>query len=182
MYARHFTAPLLSAIFFVSMVQNAHAADRSSGTFACETKPITVKFGWLVRGPNVTYKVEHGLSDLYDPKGKTALRIYFSDTDVGAELKACKNLSCTTDAIGNGFMIDFADSADLPELPYRAWIAEGDVKCNSFINPSALQLTTNKPDHLAGKLHLSEMSGTVTADVDFDLQVFNTLKTEYQFD
>jgi hypothetical protein len=182
MHTRRFTTSFALAALFVSMVQIAHAADKATGTFACDAKPITVKFGWLVRGPNVTYQSAKRLPDLYDPKGKTMLRIYFSDTDVGTALKSCKNLSCTREAIDNGFMIDFADPADLPQLPYRAWIAGADAKCNSLIEPSALQLTTNKPDHLAGKLHFSEMGDTVTADVDFDLQVVSTVKTEYQFD
>lgn len=172
----------LTAFFAFALASVAAAADKADGKFACDGQSITVKYGWLVRGPNATYNSEKDLPDIYDPKGKTMLRIYFSDTDVGSAIKACKNLSCTKDAIKNGFMIDVADPKDLPELPYRMWITEGDAKCNSMIKPSALQLSTNQPDHVAGKLHLSEMGGNDTADVDFDLRVIITVKTEFQLE
>lgn len=170
----------LTAVFAVSSV--AAAADKTDGKFACDGQSITVKYGWLVRGPNATYNSGKGLPDLYDPKGKTMLRIYFSDTDVSSDIKACKNLSCTKDAIKNGFMIDVADPKDLPDLPYLMWIAEGDAKCNSMIKPAALKMSANQPDHVAGKLHLSEMGGNDTAEVDFDLRVIVTVKTEYQLE
>lgn len=182
MLAHRCVASFALASLFALAAPIANAADNASGSIECEGHKITVKHGWLVRGPNVTWQLEHNLGDLYDPKGKTMLRLYFSDADVSADIKACKNLSCTKDAIKDGFMVDVADPRDLPELPYRIWIVDGDTKYNNLLKPSILTLSTNQPDHLAGKLHIVDALETVKVDVDFDLTVINTVKTEYQLE
>ena len=43
---------------------------------------------------------------------------------------------------------------------------------------SAFALSTNKPDHLAGKLHIDDVSmGGAKIDADFDLTLINTFKS-----
>jgi len=158
----------------------AYAADRASGTIVCDSTTLEIKHGWLVRGPNSTYGSMKGLDDLSNPK--TMLRVYLASEDVGEALKACKNLSCTKDALGDGFYIDIGDPADTPELWYRAWSADGMSRCSNSLDRPALELTIDKPDHLAGKFRFEQMGGTQTADVEFDLELANTVKTEYQFE
>src|SRR5713101_5004733 len=90
----------VSAIWLASAALG-WAGDSASGTITFKTGKCAVKYGWLVRGP-----------DEMDPS-KTVLRIYLSSVDVGATIKACKNLSCADSALKDGAMVDFSDGRHL---------------------------------------------------------------------
>jgi hypothetical protein len=46
------------------------------------------------------------------------------------------------------------------------------------IDGDAFNLSTNKPDHLAGKLHIDDSAaGGARVDADFDLTLVNTFKS-----
>src|SRR5579859_336626 len=156
----------------------AFAADNASGTVANPPASIAIKYGYLLRGPDVYFDTGSN-GDLYDPKIPTMLRIILSSTDIGAEIKDCVNLSCATGALKNGIYIDYVDAKGTPpDLPYQMRLSEGNDN-NSVEKVDALKLSSAAPDHLAGKLHI-DFADIWKADADFDLRLFKTFKTQYQ--
>jgi hypothetical protein len=122
-----------------------------------------VKYGSLVRGP-----------DEMDP-GKTVLRLYLSSADIGATIKVCKTLSCADGALQDGAMVDYSDAR---HLGYAIRLNGERAQYSGGTDGDAFKLSTNKPDHLAGKLHIDDnASGGATIDADFDLTVVNTFKS-----
>jgi hypothetical protein len=119
----------------------ALAADRVSGTVNFKTYAAAVKYAWLVRGP-----------DEMDAS-KTVLRIYLSSADIGAKIKACKTLSCADSALEDGAMVDYSDAR---HLGYAVRLNGERVQYSGGTNGDAFTLSTNKPDHLVGKLHIDD--------------------------
>ena len=73
----------------------------ATGTVSFKNASGSIKHGWLVRGP-----------DEMDP-AKSVLRIYLSSADIGAKIKACRNLSCADAALEDGAMVDYSDARHL---------------------------------------------------------------------
>jgi opacity protein-like surface antigen len=139
------------------------AVDHASGTVKFKTYTGAVKYGSLVRGP-----------DEMDPS-KTVLRLYLSSADIGAKIKACKTLSCADGALQDGAMVDYSDA---PHLGYAIRLNGERAQYSGGTDGDAFKLSTNKPDHLAGKLHIDDSaSGGARVDADFDLTVVNTFKS-----
>ena len=173
------------AASIVLLAPAALAADKASGKVTCDQDSFDVKYAWLVRAPNVVWGLAHGKDDLYDPKAPTMLRLYFSDQDKTSEIKACVNLSCITGVFDNYLYVDVSDPKDTKELWYQTNIPSENRSCNSGEERTVLKLRTQQPDHLAGKLDLKKMLGDTEMerwDVDFDLKLTTTVKTEYQYE
>ncbi|MFI4969959.1 MAG: hypothetical protein ACHP7D_07115 [Lysobacterales bacterium] len=138
----------------------ALAADSASGTISFQGHAGTIKHAWMVRGP-----------DEMDA-GKTVLRLYLSSADIGAKIKACKTLSCADNALEDGAMVDYGDAR---HLAYAVRLEGERVQYSGGTGPDAFTLSTNKPDHLVGKLHVDDAAaGGAKVDADFDLGLANT--------
>ncbi len=138
----------------------ALAGDSASGTVSFKAAKGTVKYGFLVRGP-----------DDMDPS-KTVLRLYFSSVDIGARIKAAKTFSDADNALEDGAMVDFSDAR---HLGYAIRLNGELVQYSGGTDGEAFTLTTNKPDHLAGKLHIdATASGGPKIDATFDLALVKT--------
>ena len=141
----------------------ALAADSANGAVSLKTAKGTLKFGCLVRGP-----------DEMDPS-KTILRIYLSSVDIGAKIKACKNPSSADRALEDGVMVDFSDAR---HLGYALRLNGGRVQYSGSTSGDAFTLTTSKPDHLVGKLHIDDTAADgPKVDATFDLTLVNTFTT-----
>lgn len=138
----------------------ARAADRASGAVHFKTYAGAVRYAWLVRGP-----------DEMDAS-KTVLRIYLSSADIGAKIKACKTLSCADSALEDGAMVDYSDAR---HLGYAVRLNGARVQYSGGTDGDAFTLSTNKPDHLVGKLHIDDSAaGGARIDADFDLTLVST--------
>lgn len=136
------------------------AGDSASGTITLKTDKCVVKHGWLVRGP-----------DEMDPS-KSVLRIYLSDVDIGAKIKACKTLSCADHSLTNGAMVDFGDAR---HLAYAVRLNGERLQYSGGTNGEAFTLSTDKPSHLIGKLHIDDTAADgAKIDATFDLTLMNT--------
>ena len=141
----------------------AQGADKAGGTVSFKTFASAVKYAWLVRGP-----------DEMDAS-RTVLRIYLSSADIGAKIKACKTLSCADSALEDGAMVDYSDAR---HLGYAVRLNGERVQYSGGTSGDAFTLSTNKPDHLAGKLHIDDSAaGGAKVDADFDLTLVNTFKS-----
>ncbi|GAA0723275.1 hypothetical protein [Dokdonella soli] len=158
-------APLSVAIaaMFTLAAPAVLAADAASGTVAFKTFSSPVKYAYLVRGPHE-----------FIPN-QTVSRIYLSSSDVGAKIKACQTLSCADRALTDGAMVDYGDAR---HLDYALRLNGERAQYSGSTDADAFKLTTNKPDHLAGKVHIDDAAaGGGKVDADFDLTVMNTFKS-----
>jgi hypothetical protein len=139
------------------------ASEKAAGSVAFKTWSGAIKYAALVRGP-----------DEMDP-AKTVLRIYLSSADIGAKIKACKTLSCADGALGDGAMVDFSEAR---HLAYAVRLNGSRAQYSGGTDAGAFELTTNKPDHLAGKLHIDDSgSGGAKVDAQFDLTLSSTFSS-----
>lgn len=147
----------------LSLSSTALAVDSASGTVAFKAASGAIKYAWMVRGPD----------EMDD--SKTTLRIYLSSADIGAKIKACKTLSCADMALEDGAMVDYSDAR---HLAYAVRLNGERVQYSGGTDGDAFKLSTNTPDHLAGKLHIDDAAvGGAKVDADFDLMLANTFKT-----
>ena len=138
----------------------ALAGDSAIGTVSFQAAKGSVKHGFLVRGP-----------DEMDPS-KTVLRLYLSSGDIGAKIKAAKTFSEADNALEDGAMIDFSDAR---HLAYAIRLNGERVQYSGGTDQDAFTLTTNKPDHVAGKVHIDDSaSGGAKVDATFDLTLLKT--------
>jgi hypothetical protein len=141
----------------------AIAADHGTGSIVLNKKTAAIQHAALVRGP-----------DEMQPS-RSILRLYLSTADMSGKIKACKTLSCADQALEDGATVDYGDA---PHLAYWIHVNGGLAQYSGGTDASAFTLTTNQPDHLAGKLHIDDTSmGGAKVDADFDLTVINTFKT-----
>jgi hypothetical protein len=136
------------------------AGDSAIGTITFRTGKCIVKHGWLVRGP-----------DEMDPS-QTVLRIYLSNVDIGAKIKACKTLSCADNSLADGAMVDFSDAR---HLAYAVRLNGQRLQYSGGTNGAAFTLTISEPNHLAGKLNIDDTAADgAKVDATFDLTLMNT--------
>jgi len=141
----------------------AIAADHGTGTIVLNKKTAAIQHAALVRGP-----------DEMKPS-RSILRLYLSTADMSGKIKACKTLSGADQALEDGATVDYGDA---PHLAYWVHVNGGLAQYSGGTDASAFTLSTNKPDHLAGKLHIDDTSmGGAKIDADFDLTPINTFKT-----
>jgi hypothetical protein len=152
---------LFGILLFAST--GAFAADKVAGTVGLKSFSATIKHAYMVRSP-----------DEMDPSA-SILRVYLSSADIGNAIKACKTLSCADAALTDGAMVDYSSA---PHLGYAVRLNGERAQYSGGTDDSAFTLTTNAPDHLAGKLHIddSAMDGA-RVDVEFDLGLTNTFKS-----
>ena len=157
---------LLTALIVVVAVacMPAHVAfaagSDASGALAYKGGTVTFKYAWLVKGP---YERD---------STKTVRRLILSSKDIGAEIQACKTMSCADGKVTEGMTMDFDVS---PRLDY--WIALNGqkVQYSGAAMPDAFAARANDPAHLAGKLAIDDVAaGGPKVDAEFDVTVFKT--------
>jgi hypothetical protein len=152
---------LIAAISF-AVSTSAFAANTASGKVAFKGHSSVIAYGWLVRGPDEA------------DSGKTVLRVYLSSQDIGGKIEACRTLSCADEALYDGAMLDFGD---VPHLGYAIRVNRELDQYSGGTDAGAFALSTNKPDHLAGKVHIDDTAfGGGSVDATFDLTLTRTFK------
>ncbi len=152
-----------SAVALAFACSAAIAADHGTGSIVLNKRTAAIQHAALVRGPD-EMQPSHSI-----------LRLYLSTADMSGKIKACKTLSCADQALEDGATVDYGDS---PHLAYWVRVNGGLAQYSGGTDASAFTLSTNTPDHLAGKLHIDDTAmGGAKIDADFDLTLINTFKT-----
>jgi hypothetical protein len=143
----------LLAILLSAGTLPAAAADPAKGTLDYKGRSATLKYAWLVKGP--------------DPAdGKPIRRVVFSATDIGAKVAACKDMSCTDGSVNEGMTVDLIAG---PRFGY--WVALNSqlVQYSGTEPNGSLQITADDGKRLAGKIKFDKSgAGGAKVDVEFD--------------
>ncbi len=158
---------ILTTLLLSSLVLAASScalgAGYAKGNVSLDAHSSSIKYGWLVRGPDEMNK------------GKTVLRMYLSSVDIGSEIDACHTLSCADSALKDGAMVDFGDAT---YLGYALRLNGERLQYSGGTNAQAFTLSTSEPGHLAGKLHIDDAAvGGGKVDAEFDLTLTSTFNT-----
>ena len=151
-------------LFFLGAAASigAPSPGHASGSATFDKHSVTFKYGWLVRGP-----------DDFD-HSKTILRIYLSGTDIGAKILACDSLSCIDESMFDGGFVNYSDAT---YNGYWVTLSGGHFQFSGGAEATAFTLTTKRPDHLAGKIHIDDSSfHGAKLDAEFDLPLLKTFK------
>jgi len=144
--------PFLLILLGPASAWPATAADSARGTLTVETesKPASVELAhaYLVSGP-----------DTFDAK-KITRRIVFTKSDERAAIAACSDVSCATLSSSDGMTID------LGEQSMASWWAHVHPMQYSGMSPSALKLSADSAERVAGTFQLD--SGGAKASIVFD--------------
>jgi len=158
---RSFRAIALAVASAVALATGtAGAGNEARGTIAYKTRTTTLKYAWLVKGP-----------DPAEPK-TTIRTLILSADDIGAGLAACKTMSCASGEVAEGMTVDF-DAG--PRLNY--WIAVNGQKVQ-YSGTAPLAVFTAKANdagRLAGRLAIDDVAaGGPKIDVEFDVTMLKT--------
>ncbi|MEO8133209.1 MAG: hypothetical protein ABI831_04440 [Betaproteobacteria bacterium] len=146
--------------------ETAIADGTASGTltYAAKSGTITMtpKFAYLVKGPEAV------------DNSKIIRHLILSSTDLGAKIAACKTMSCTDADLKNGMTVDLDVG---PRLNYWVVLNDQRVQYSGTARPAALELTTNTPARLAGKLVIDDSAASgPKLDIQFDAALVKEIK------
>ena len=143
----------LIAAMLVLAVSSASAADSAQGTLVVqgEDKPLSMELShaYFITGPD----------DL--DATKITRRLLFTGADVRSTIAACEQSDCAMYSFSEGMWVQIDDTSTM-----RWWGKVKPVQQSGMLNRSALVLTTDQPDRLAGTLTLDN-SGK-PAKITFD--------------
>jgi len=146
------------ALAAATVVAGGAWAEGGQGTISYAAKSgvitVTVKNAYLVKGPDVAV-------------GKSICRLIFSSGDVGPKIKSCQGMACSENDLREGLTLDL-DAG--PRLKYWFTANGQKVHYSGTARPTALKLTTDTPQRLAGKLMLDDSSASgLKAEMEFDV-------------
>jgi hypothetical protein len=155
------------AIVALAIVADTAAADgTASGTLTYASKSgaitMTPRFAYLVKGPDAVDNT------------KIIRHLILSPTDLGARIASCKTMGCTDADLKNGMTVDL-DAG--PRLNYWVVLNDQRVQYSGTARPAALELTTNTPTRLAGKLVIDDSAASgPKVDIQFDAPLLKEIK------
>jgi len=118
----------------------AAIADEVKGTVNYKGKSATLKYAYLVSGPD-------SMDD------KVIIReVILSQTDIAADIQACTTLSCSTNNLTDGLTVDL-DAG--PRLNYWVVLNKQMTQYSGTAAPDALNATLDEPGRLAGTLSIT---------------------------
>jgi hypothetical protein len=103
-------APVLLAMTLMAVTSVLAAGNDAKGTIAYKSRTTTVKYAYLVKGPDVVSK-------------QPIRRLILSATDLGAKIATCKTMSCTDGDLGDGLSVNVDGSARL-----NYWMVQNDQR------------------------------------------------------
>jgi len=163
--SHHFSRTLIAAmlVFAVSFAWAA-GADSAKGKLVVQgdDKPLSMELNhaYFITGP-----------DEFDA-AKTTRRVLFTGEDVRSAIEACEDAGCAMYSFSEGMWLQIDDSSTM-----RWWGKVKPVQQSRMLDRSALVLTTDTPDRLAGTLTLDSSGKPVKISFDAPLvKAFSAVK------
>jgi hypothetical protein len=154
-----FAAAVIALAPLVSTSAAAQEGNTASGTMAVSKFNVAFKHVYLVAAP---------------ADGKTARRLIFSATDIGAGIAKCTTISCATNDLKEGLELEI----DSPGRMNLWAVANGQKVQHSDTAPrDTLTTTTDAPDSVAGKLAIDKSaSGGPKINIEFKAKLTKAFK------
>lgn len=137
-------------------------AGEAKGTVSFKGKTATVKYAYLVKGPDE------------EDAETTIRRVILSQTDIAAKIQACTTMSCSTKDLTEGATVGL-DAG--PRLNY--WVALNDqlVQHSGTKETTALKATRDEPGRLAGTLRIDDTAADgPKVEAEFDAPLLKEFK------
>ena len=116
-------------------------AGEAKGKVSFKGKTATVKYAYLVKGPD-------------DVDTETTIRrVILSQNDIAAKIQACTTMKCSTNDLTEGATVDL-DAG--PRLNYWVTLNDQLVQHSGTKETTALKTTKDEPGRLAGTLHIDD--------------------------
>ena len=146
-------APVLLAMTLMVGTSVLAAGNDAKGTFAFKSRTTTVKYAYLVTGPDSVSK-------------QPIRRLILSPTDLGAKIVACKTMACTDSGLGDGLSVNIDGSAR-----FNYWLVQNNqlVQYSGTEPVASLAAKVDDAKRLAGTLRIDRTgSGGPKVDIEFD--------------
>jgi len=172
-FAKHLNA--FSFIFFLTVIlgtggltiftASAYAAGGTAkGTIKIKDKTVDLKHAYLVKGP-----------DAFD-SSKTVSTVIITPNDISKEITECKSASCAS-GITEGMTVGKEDFGSTTRVVYWVVTNDGMMQYSGNDDVSALVLTTDTADRMAGKLTIDDSAADGSKiDVEFDAPLAKEFK------
>ncbi|MCI0345747.1 MAG: hypothetical protein L0221_09945 [Chloroflexi bacterium] len=137
-------------------------AGEAKGTLSHKGKVVALTRAYLVTGP-----------DAVDPP-KMVRPIILSEQDLGARVRASQTMSCASDGVMEGLVVDLDGG---PRLNYWMTINDQLVQHSGTQPPAVLKASADEPTRLAGKLSFDDTASLgPKIDVEFDAMLVTEFK------
>ena len=172
-FAKHLNA--FSFIFFLTVIlgtggltiftASAYAAGGTAkGAIKIKDKTVDLKHAYLVKGP-----------DAFD-SSKTVSTVIITPNDISKEITECKSASCAS-GITEGMTVGKEDFGSTTRVVYWVVTNDGMMQYSGNDDVSALVLTTDTADRMAGKLTIDDSAADGSKiDVEFDAPLAKEFK------
>jgi len=172
-FAKHLNA--FSFIFFLTVIlgtggltiftASAYAAGGTAkGAIKIKDKTVDLKHAYLVKGP-----------DAFD-SSKTVSTVIITPNDISKEITECKSASCAS-GITEGMTVGKEDFGSTTRVVYWVVTNDGMMQYSGNDDVSALVLTTDTADRMAGKLTIDDSAADgPKIDVEFDAPLAKEFK------
>jgi hypothetical protein len=166
---------LFSFLFFLTVVlgtgglvlfatQASAAGGTAKGTIKIKDKTVDLTYAYLVKGP-----------DMFD-SSKTVSTVILTPTDIGQKISECKTASCAT-GLTEGMTVGREDFGGTIRVVYWVVTNDGMMQYSGNDDLSALALTTDTADKMAGKLTIDDSAADgPKIDVEFDAPLAKEFK------
>jgi hypothetical protein len=139
-------------------------AGTAKGTIKIKDKTVDVKYAYLVKGP-----------DMFD-SSKTVGTVIITPGDISGKISECKNASCAS-GITEGMTVGKEDFGSTTRVVYWVVTNDGMMQYSGNDDLSALALTTDTADRMAGKLTIDDSAADgPKIDVEFDAPLAREFK------
>ena len=164
-----------SLVFFLALVigtgglnlftSNASAAGGTAkGTVKLKDKTVDLKYAYLIKAP-----------DSFDPS-KIVSTVILTPNDISQKISECGSASCAS-GITEGMTVGKEDFGSTTRVVYWVVTKDGMMQYSGNYDVSALALTTDTADRMAGKLTVDDSAADgPKIDVEFDAPLAKEFK------
>ena len=132
------------------------AGGTAKGTIKYKDKTVDLKYAYMIKAP--------------DPfeEGKTSITVILTPNDISQKISECQSASCA-DGITEGMTVGKEDFGSTTRVVYWVVTNDGMMQYSGNDDVSALKLTTDSADKMAGKLTVDDSAAEgPKIEVEFD--------------